>query len=118
MSRRENSFGINRSLFRAGDRVCVAISGGADSVALLLALAGAKAALGIGLSAAHVHHGLRGAEADADEAFVRELCERLDVPLTVFRVDTASRQAAEGEGLEEAARELRYAALRGLLESG
>src|SRR6185312_2828601 len=109
---------IERSLLRAGDRVCVAISGGADSVALLLALAGAKARLGIGLSAAHVHHGLRGAEADADEAFVRELCERLDVPVTVFRVDTASRQAAEGEGLEEAARELRYAALRGLLESG
>ena len=72
----------------------------------------------MGLSAAHVHHGLRGVEADGDEAFVRELCGRLGVPLTVFRVDTAGRQAAEGEGLEEAARELRYAALRGLMENG
>ena len=112
---------IDRPLFRAGDRVCVAISGGADSTALLLALAEANVAkepLGVVLSAAHVHHGLRGAEADADEAFVRELCERLAVPLTVFHVDTAARQAAEREGLEEAARELRYEALRGILAEG
>jgi tRNA(Ile)-lysidine synthase len=90
-------------------------------VALLLGLMEAntsssqnKAPLGVVLSTAHVHHGLRGAEADADEAFVRELCEQVGVPLTVFRVDTAARQAAEGEGMEEAARELRYEALRGL----
>ena len=65
----------------AGERVCVAVSGGADSVALLLALVEAnraKEALGVVLSAVHVHHGLRGADADADEAFVRELCERLE----------------------------------------
>ncbi len=99
----------------------MAISGGADSVALLLALVEANAAkesLGVVLSAAHVHHGLRGEEADGDEAFVRALCVRLEVPLMVFRVDTAARQASEGEGLEEAARELRYAALRGLMAEG
>jgi len=109
---------LDRSLLRAGERVCVAVSGGADSVALLMGLVEAKAALGIGVTATHVHHGLRGLEADGDEGFVRELCEQLEVPLTVFRVDTAERQAVEGEGLEEAARELRYAALRGLMESG
>lgn len=111
----------DRSLLKAGDRVCVAISGGADSTALLLALVEAnaeKTPLGIVVSAAHVHHGLRGAEADADETFVRELCERLRVALHVFRVDTAARQAAEREGLEEAARELRYGALCGLLDQG
>jgi tRNA(Ile)-lysidine synthase len=111
----------DRALLRAGDRVCVAVSGGADSTALLLALVEANAEkqpLGIVVSAAHVHHGLRGADADDDEAFVRELCERLQIPLRVFAVDTAARQAAEREGLEEAARELRYAALRGLLEEG
>jgi len=111
------SLGLDRSLVRAGERVCVAVSGGADSVALLLGLVEAnegREALGVVLTAAHVHHGLRGDEADGDEAFVRELCERVRVPLTVFRVDTAARQVAEGEGLEEAARELRYAALRGL----
>lgn len=104
---------LDRSLVTAGERVCVAVSGGADSVALLLALAEAndtrqKEPLGIVLSAVHVHHGLRGADADADEVFVRELCERLEVPLTTERVDVAARQATEREGLEEAARELRY----------
>ncbi len=108
---------LDRTLLRAGERVCAGVSGGADSTALLLALVEANAeklGLGVALSAAHVHHGLRGADADADEAFVGELCERLQVPLTVFRVDTAARQAAEREGLEEAARTLRYEALRGL----
>lgn len=111
----------DRQLLRAGDRVCVAVSGGADSTALLLALVEAnaeKTPLGIVVSAAHVHHGLRGADADGDEVFVRELCARLQVPLQVFRVDTAARQLAEREGLEEAARELRYEALRGLLQQG
>jgi tRNA(Ile)-lysidine synthase len=117
--------GMDRGLFKAGERVCVAVSGGADSVALLLAMVEAntpsaqnKVPLGVVLRAAHVHHGLRGADADGDEDFVREVCERLGIPLTVFRVDTAARQAAEGEGVEEAARELRYEALRGLMASG
>jgi tRNA(Ile)-lysidine synthase len=117
MAERRMRLGLDLSLLRAGERVCVAVSGGADSTALLLGLVeanGGKEALGVVLSAAHVHHGLRGAEADGDEAFVREVCERLGVPLTVARVDTTARMAEEGEGLEEAARELRYAALRGL----
>lgn len=112
---------IDRNLLKAGDRVCVAISGGADSTALLLALFEAntdKKPLGIVLSAAHVHHGLRGPEADIDEAFVQELCKRLGIPLTLFHVDTAARQAVQGEGLEEAARELRYRSFRGLMASG
>ena len=108
---------LDTALFRTGERVCCAISGGADSVALLLALAEANArkeSLGVVLSAAHVHHGLRGEDANGDEAFVRALCDRLGVPLTVFQVNTAARQQSHGEGLEEAARELRYQALRTL----
>lgn len=110
---------LDESLWRAGERVCAAVSGGADSVAMLLALV----ELGIGVTAAHVNHGLRGAESDGDEAFVRELCERLSVPLTVFQVDTEARLAgprlgSEREGLENAARELRYEALRGLMAEG
>jgi len=115
------SLAIDRGLLKAGERVCVAVSGGADSTALLLGLVeacGEKDGLGVVVSAAHVHHGLRGAEADGDEAFVREMCAGLGVALTVFRVDTAGRQAAEGEGLEEAARELRYEALGGLMRDG
>ncbi len=113
--------GLDRSLFQPGDRVCCAVSGGADSVALLLALReanGAKESLGAILSAVHVHHGLRGEEADGDETFVRELCARLGVPLVVERVDTPGRLATEGEGVEEAARALRYAVFRRLLAGG
>ena len=121
----KTALAMDRGLVRAGERVCVAVSGGADSTALLVGLVEANAEsksnkepLGVVVSAAHVHHGLRGVDADGDEAFVRELCAGLGVGLTVFRVDTAARQVEEGEGLEEAARELRYAALRGLMASG
>jgi len=118
---KERRIALDQSLLSAGERVSVAVSGGADSVALLLALSDANRAkepLGVVLSAVHVHHGLRGAEADADEAFVRELCERLNVPLRVERVDVAARQDAQHEGLEEAARELRYGVFRKLMEAG
>lgn len=112
---------VDRSLFQAGERVCCAVSGGADSVSLLVALHdlnARKESVGIVLSAVHVHHGLRGEAADADEAFVRQLCEALGVPLKVVAVDTAARQSAEGEGLEEAARELRHAAFWEMLRAG
>src|SRR5580693_5940578 len=103
MAGKFSSMTLDRGLLQAGERVCVAVSGGADSVALLLGLAEANTAsaqnkepLGVVLSAAHVHHGLRGAEADADAAFVRELCERLGVPYTQLAVDVASRRVLEG----------------------
>ena len=113
--------GLNRTLFQPGDRLCCALSGGADSTALVLALVEAnreKESLGLVLSAIHIHHGLRGLEADGDEAFVRQLCAGHEVPLAVQHVDTPARQQAEREGLEEAARELRHAAFRDLLTSG
>lgn len=110
---------IDLSLMSAGERVCVAVSGGADSTALLLALLEAnraKESVGVVLSAVHVHHGLRGEDADADEAFVRELCAGLQVPLIVERVDVAARQSEAREGVEEAARELRYGVFWRLME--
>ena len=107
---------------RPGDRVCVAISGGADSTALLLLIHAANClpqhALGIGLSAIHINHGLRGDEAEAEQQFVADLCARLDIPLQIRRVDTAAYAAAHRETLEEAARNLRYAAFTELLASG
>ncbi|HEY4009530.1 MAG TPA: tRNA lysidine(34) synthetase TilS [Acidobacteriaceae bacterium] len=112
---------LDRTLMKAGDRVCVALSGGADSVALLVTLAEAnraKESLGVVLSAVHVHHGLRGADADADEAFVRELCKEIGVALLVERVDVEARRAEEREGLEEAARELRYGVFWRLMAAG
>ena len=88
-----------------GDRVVCAVSGGADSVALLFALYLLKEKLGITLEAAHFNHQLRGEESDRDEAFVRELCDRFDIPLHVGR----GRVVAGKKGLEAAARDARYA---------
>ena len=108
---------LNRDHIRPGDRLCAAVSGGADSVALLLTLHAARQSLGIGLTAAHVHHGLRGAEADADQAFVEALCASLDVPLHLHRASVPDRVQATGESTEEAARNLRYAFFETLLAS-
>lgn len=88
-----------------GDRVVCAVSGGADSVALLFAMHLLKEKLGIELSAAHYNHGLRGEESNRDEAFVKQLCSRLDVPLFL---GSGSVKAGK-KGLEAAARDARYA---------
>jgi tRNA(Ile)-lysidine synthase len=113
---------LDRDHIRPGDRICAAVSGGADSVALLLLLHAANAlprnALGVGLSAIHVHHGLRGEEADSDLAFVQELCARLGIPLHVQHVDVATRAATHRETTEEAARTLRYECFAALLAAG
>jgi len=85
--------------------VTCAVSGGADSVALLHMLHTKRKELNLTLYAAHYNHGLR-ANADADEAFVRSLCEQWNIPLTVGRGDV--RAAARGMSIEEAARTLRY----------
>ena len=116
------SFPLNREGIRPGDRICAAVSGGTDSVALLLALHAANSvpreALGVGLSAVHVHHGLRGEEADADLAFVRDLCARLDVPLHVHQASVPERVEQTGETVEEAARTIRYSFFESLIASG
>jgi tRNA(Ile)-lysidine synthase len=72
------------------------VSGGADSTALLLGLRSLAPELGLTLHAAHLHHGLRGADADADLDFVRDLCERLGVPLTAARWDCRARMRLRG----------------------
>ena len=82
-----------------------ALSGGADSVALACALW----ILEVPFTALHVNFGLRGAESERDEAFVREFCRLHDIPLHVRRFDTREEAARTGESLEMAARRLRYA---------
>jgi tRNA(Ile)-lysidine synthase len=114
----QNTLPLNGTLLRPGDRVCVAVSGGADSTALLLALHGQSAALGIGVSTAHLHHGIRGEEADADLAFLRELCTRLDIPLQVEHADVPASAANDHETLEEAARNARLSFFDRLLAAG
>ncbi len=94
-----------------GDRVLVALSGGADSMALLHVLLSLREEYRLHVLAAHYHHGIRGAEADRDELFVREWCEKLAVPLTVGHGDVPGQAAESGLGLEECARNMRYAFL-------
>lgn len=91
-------------LLSPGDQVVCAVSGGADSMALLWAMYLLKDSLQIELSAAHFNHGLRGEESDRDEAFVRQFCQDYQIPVTV-----GSGQVKPGKkGLEAAAREARY----------
>ena len=91
-----------------GDGVLAAVSGGADSVCLLFVLKALAEPLGLRITAFHMNHGLRGAEADRDEAYVRELCERLQVRLKVVNEDVAAHAKRHGFSEEEAGRVLRY----------
>jgi len=113
---------MDTSELKPGLRLAVGLSGGADSVALLRALAARSGELGLVLSAAHLHHGLRGDEADADEAFCCALAEGLGLPFYSLRVDLAAEaQAAAGkagETLEEAGRRVRYRWFRELMAAG
>lgn len=98
-------------LIRPGDGVVVGLSGGPDSVFLLYALHTLQARMGFTLRAVHVHHGIRGAEADRDEAFSEKLCAKLDIPFQAVHVAAPAYAAQHGLSLEEAARILRYEAL-------
>ncbi len=105
-------------------RLAVALSGGADSVALLRALAARRQELGLVLHAAHLHHGLRGEEADGDLEFCRALAAKLGVPFHEARVDAAAEARADAkagkpaETIEEAARRLRYSWFQQLMSKG
>jgi len=92
--------------------VVLAVSGGADSVALLRAMAAVRAAGQGRLQAAHFNHQLRGEESMADEQLVVELCRRLDIPCELGRASPGQLAADSGDGLEAAARSARYAFLQ------
>ena len=104
------SFIRQQNMIAEGDRIICAVSGGADSVALLFAMYLLKEKLNMQLEAAHFNHHLRGEESDRDEAFVREFCDRYDIPLHVGGGEVVTGK----KGLEAAARDARYAFLRGL----
>ncbi len=95
-------------LFATGDRVIAALSGGADSVFLLMVLNELKEELGLVLKAIHVHHGLRGEEADRDSEFSRDLSKKLGVDFSCIHVDAARYARENGMSVEEAGRHLRY----------
>lgn len=99
-----------QNMIRPGQHIVCAVSGGADSVALLFGLYLLREKLDFSLSAAHFNHHLRGEESDRDEAFVRDFCHRFDIPLHVG----GGNVTPGPKGLEAAAREARYAFLRSL----
>ncbi len=95
-------------MLHRGDRVIVALSGGADSSALLHFLTTVRKEFGFDIYACHVNHQLRGKEADKDESFTRELCKKLDVKLFVLRADVAAEAKRLKISTELCGREIRY----------
>lgn len=96
------------------DRIVVGLSGGADSVCLLSVLNSLKAEYGFSLVAAHINHGIRGAEAQRDEESCKRLCESLNVPLEILHADIPTLSKQQGIGEEECGRIVRYNFFRSL----
>lgn len=115
---------LNTAELAPGLRLAVGLSGGADSVALLRALTSRSREMGLVVHVAHLHHGMRGAEADGDLEFCRELARSLEVPFHESRIDTVAASKADpaagkgSESIEEAARRLRYGWFRELMAAG
>lgn len=99
---------IKHCLIQPGDHVIVGVSGGADSVCLLLVLYKLAPVMDLKLTAVHLNHGMRGGESDGDQTFVESLCSRLGMPLKVFSEKIGEMASALKISEEEAGREARY----------
>ena len=103
------------NMLQYGDRVLVAVSGGPDSVALCHILRQLRKTYGVELVVTHVHHGLRGREADQDALFVQDLASQLGLPIVMERVDVHTWRKTHGGSMQMAARELRYQCLQQIM---
>lgn len=101
-----------RALSLEQTRVLLAVSGGADSVALLRGAVASREDLRLHLVAAHLDHNLRGAESQGDAQFVADLCASLDVAVTIGSENVIEAARRSGAGIEETARRIRYEFLR------
>lgn len=95
-------------LLRTGDTVVLGVSGGPDSLCMLHVLRQLADEYGVALHVAHLNHGIRGHEADADARFVAELCRSWELPCTIDRADVPALARDWGRAIEEAARQARY----------
>ena len=105
---RMRKFAAEEQLLPEGAAVCCALSGGADSAALLLGLLALKKPLSLRLTAVHVNHHLRGEESDRDQCFCEALCRRLNVSLHIHHCDVEGERRSQGGSVETAARTCRY----------
>ena len=108
MIKRTEEYILKNNMIQPGDKVLAAVSGGADSVCMLMILKSLSDKMGFTLEAVHVEHGIRGAESRADAGFTVQLCQKLGVVCHMEPVDVPSYAEKAGLGLEEAARILRY----------
>ena len=111
-------FCVREKLLDGKKHLALAVSGGADSMALLCLMRPLAGEKGIALTVCHVNHGLRGETADRDEAFVREVCARLGLPLRVFHAAELEAEAGKPRAGEDWARRLRYACFERVLAEG
>ncbi len=95
-------------MFKPGAAIVVAVSGGADSMALLSVLATIREEWNLQLTAAHINHSLRGAESDRDELFVSEYCKQNGIEFRSVKTDVARKAKENGESVEECGRRIRY----------
>ena len=102
----------------SGKRICAAVSGGADSMALLHMLKAREDKDGFFLSAVNCEHGIRGADSLGDTRFVAEICALWGVPLFTFSADCPAEAKEKKLSLETAAREFRYRSFQSLLDEG
>ena len=109
---------IDKSLFKRGDAVAVALSGGKDSMCLLHLLLKSRDELGITVKAINVEHGIRGEKSLSDSDFVAKECAILGVPLYFQRVDSLGFSSENGLSVEEAARILRYKVFQSAADEG
>lgn len=110
------AYNEQKNLLNPGDTVVAGVSGGADSVCLLSLLDELKEEMGLKLYVIHVHHGIRGEEADRDAAFVRELAGKKDLPFCLVKKDVPAVAKELGMTEEEAGRRLRYEAMEAYAE--
>jgi tRNA(Ile)-lysidine synthetase-like protein len=109
---------LSQELLRPGERVGVAVSGGADSVALLLLLLELREKIGFVPCVAHFNHKLRGKASDADEKFVADLARKHDLEFFLAHDDVAAKSKRERINLEDAARRARYSFFEQLVKDG
>lgn len=97
-----------KHMIEAGDSIVIGVSGGADSLCLLFLLHELKQKISFKIKVVHVHHGIRQTTADKDAAYVKEICERLEVPCQLVYADIPKIAKENHETLEEAGRRVRY----------